>query len=343
MDHANIPSSEVLLDLWLDQCSAAEMAPIGLKGEPSYRYFWSTWVKFLRHEGKENPPPPIPWHEVESADIARFLNSGVRERKKLAGVSIITKRRYWRLLDRIYDFAQANAWVKTNPAAGLNKAEKLPSERPTGAIMLPRLWQAAMQALGEPLADASDPQSFRNRALLLVLFEFGLTPAELRRLTVQALQTSIEGSRVVHWLVVAGPEVNHPRRFQLPFNVQRALEEWVELRSTATGYATTTTLFSTRRGSAMTDENLLSLVRSHILAAASACQMSLPPRLGPQVVRNTRLVMWLNSGVSSEQVAVRAGLKNIKGLYHLRDHLLPDVRITVRNERDDEPLQRIAA
>ena len=36
------PEMEVLIDLWLDQSSASDRDPIGIKGEPSYRYFWST-------------------------------------------------------------------------------------------------------------------------------------------------------------------------------------------------------------------------------------------------------------------------------------------------------------
>ena len=46
-------------------------------------------------------------------------------------------------------------------------------------------------------------------------------------------------------------------------------------------------------------------------------------------------MMWLNAGVPASTVAVWAGLKNIKGLYHLRDHLNPEVRITVKSVRDD--------
>ena len=62
--------------------------------------------------------------------------------------------------------------------------------------------------------------------------------------------------------------------------------------------------------------------------------------MGPQILRNTRLVFWLNEGVPAAEVALRAGLKNIKGLYHLREHVNLDLRATLAHGRDDEPLQR---
>lgn len=340
MENTDLPTSDVLLDLWLDQSSAADFVPIGLKGEPSYRYFWRTWTKFLAKTDPQNNRLPIPWHEVRREHIVSFLANGVRERKSGAGVSIITKRRYWRLLERVYGFAVDNGWIESNPASGLAKAEKPPSENPSGAIMLPPLWNAARNALMQPIDETAGPLEARNRALLLVLFEFGLTPAELRCLSVSAILPITEGAH--GWLVVDGPEVKHRRKFLLPSHVSDALAHWVDVRAKSGAHGKTTSLFSSRRGGAMTDENLLALVRSHILAAAAALMLQPPPRLGPQIVRNSRLVMWLNNGIPAGEVAVRAGLKNIKGLYHLREHLLPEIRLTVRNQRD-EPLIRMAA
>ena len=44
---SEIPSSAVLLDLWLDASTLAARSSIGISNEESYRYFWNTWIKFL--------------------------------------------------------------------------------------------------------------------------------------------------------------------------------------------------------------------------------------------------------------------------------------------------------
>ena len=60
--------------------------------------------------------------------------------------------------------------------------------------------------------------------------------------------------------------------------------------------------------------------------------------MGPQIVRNTRLCIWLNNGEDVGQVVKRAGLKNAKGLLHLINACSVDVQQKLRpaNKRDDE-------
>ena len=50
--------------------------------------------------------------------------------------------------------------------------------------------------------------------------------------------------------------------------------------------------------------------------------------------RNTRLTMWLNEGVPPSQVAVWAGLKDSRGLYHLRDHLNKEVNVLIKGSKN---------
>ncbi|MNY45887.1 hypothetical protein D3C86_1810240 [compost metagenome] len=57
--------------------------------------------------------------------------------------------------------------------------------------------------------------------------------------------------------------------------------------------------------------------------------MPTPARLGPQIVRNTAIVRWLNAGMALNDVIERAGLKNVNGLLHLRDFVSEDARATL--------------
>ena len=46
--------------------------------------------------------------------------------------------------------------------------------------------------------------------------------------------------------------------------------------------------------------------------------------MGPQVLRNTVLVQWLDAGCSVEEVLQRAGMKHPNALQHLRAYFGDD-------------------
>ena len=77
-------------------------------------------------------------------------------------------------------------------------------------------------------------------------------------------------------------------------------------------------LFCTRKAPALSTHTVLHLV-SKTLKAASACSsQERPPRMGPQVIRNTVIVQWLQSGLPQAEVLQRAGLKTPHALGHLQ-------------------------
>lgn len=335
-----LPGDTVVIDLWLEHSSASDRDPIGLKGEPSYRYFWSTWLHYLKTGGNGAQQEPIAWHEVTNVDVVRFLQSGPTSRKAGGNVSDITRRRYWRLLERIYDYARHQGWIASNPAKALEEVDQPPKEDHKGAIMTPAVWAHLQRVLEKPQSD--DPVDVRNHALLLCLTELALTPMEARQLSVSSiLFDQVAGRQCMAALQLDGPGPNQRRRMVLPDNAVRAIEAWFAVRDLVASGPDVPTLFCTNQGAKngakgeMTSVMLFYVVGEALKRAAELAKQPLPPRLGPQIVRNTRLVMWLNECVPASQVAIWAGLKNVKGLYHLREHLNPEVRITVKNVRDD--------
>lgn len=323
------PTAKEILSIWLNHRALSDRDPIGEKGEPTYRHFWNSWISYLENQH-------LKWHDVAPEDVLGFVRSGPNSRKNDgASESDITKRRYWRLLERIYGFAQSHGWVKENPAQRIVHRERPPIEDPRGAILLPQLWNAALGLVKTRPADGL--LDARNQALLLVLFELGLTPQEVRGLTMEALVCKGTDAAELYALQIHGSGPNQQRLIILPEHVRESLLAWIARRSLMMQKkAASNALFCTLRRGPMSPDNLFVLVRELITQAAMASGQPLPPRLGPQIVRNTRLVAWLNQGVPASQVAVWAGLKNIKGLYHLREHMNPEVRLTVRNVRDDE-------
>jgi len=332
------PDANILLDLWLDVRSDADRDPIGLKGEPSYRYFWATWLKYLKDlKGDDRQPAPIEWYEATPETIIHFLQAGPSARKKNTNVSDITRRRYWRLLERIYQFAVDNAWIDVNPANELNKDEKPPSEDPLASSMTPAVWRAMESLIVPPETD--DPLKLRDYALFLTLSELGLMPMEVRMLPLDAVirNQMKDGTQYIHALQIDGPGPKQRRRMVVSNRLATAIEMWLLVRNEVAKSPNTKTLFCTGKGSGvMSADMLLLLAKDLILRAAALASQPAPIRLGPQLIRNTRLVMWLNEGTPSAEVAMRAGLKNTKGLHHLRELLNPEIRSRLRDPRDDE-------
>lgn len=311
-------TAEDLLEQWLVQCSTADHRAISLEDAQAYRYIWGTWMDYLRTGRKGVCSHAIRWDEADGVAVIGFLDKGVESRKTGARVSDITKRRYWRVLDRVYTFAMERNLAQHNPAKEVSKHEIPKQENPKGFILSARLWHAATDALKAAPENLIDT---RNKALLLVLFELGLMPAEIRRLTVDDFVESGEGQGA--WLKIASDNPNATRQMELPVHARDAVVSWIKVRATSSKHSSTTALFSAQTGKAMTDENLLVLVRQHLLAACATSGEPPPARLGPQIIRNSRLVRWLIEGVPRSVVVLRAGLKNEKGLGHLLCHL-PD-------------------
>lgn len=290
-------------------------------------------------DGLAGEATSVAWFDVTPEQVVRFLASGPTSRKTDTAVSDITRRRYWRLLERIYGFALARGWVAINPAAELAKARDLPPvEDPQGAIVTPAVWNEALTVI-----ERMDDDSFvlaRNRALLLVLFHLGLTPQELRLLaTTDVLTDEAQGGGVVA-LQLDGTGPNQQRRLQVPPVVGKALAHWLRVRFGYSRVHSHTILFCSTHNQTMSADNLLLLVKAVLKEAAQRAQQPLPPRLGPQIVRNSRLVKWLNEDdVPAPQVVIWAGLKDMKGLNHLKAHLKREVRSGLVQGQDEDVFQ----
>lgn len=337
------PGGQDLIEHWLAyQGAPGKQDAIG-KGAPSYRVFWASWLRFLQARTAEDGQvrPAIPWYDATAEDMARFLKSGIRNRKPNTSVSDISRRRYWRLLDRIYGYALTQQWVATNPALDVLDNDKPPSEVHKGSTLTPAVWKAALASI--PSEDEEDLVPTRNRAMLLVLFHLGITPQELRSLKVQDILRATQPHTLarghITGLQLDGPGPNQRRRLQTPSVVSDAIARWLIVRSTMESARQHNVLFCSTHNPEMTPDNLLHLCKQLLVQAAKAAGQDLPPRLGPQIIRNTRLVLWLNEGMPGHEVVLRAGLKNLKGLRHLFDEINPEVRTTLAHGRDDEPPQ----
>lgn len=332
---ADRPSETELLKFWLAARAATDEEVI--RDSETYRHIWSTWCKYLQGGQAGGRSRPIPWYEVDAATVVGFLQSGPASRKeKLESSSNeTTKRRYWRVLDRIYNYAKAHNWVDSNPLVGLTTNDKPKSEDTLGTILDPHVWHAAEKLLAHP--DRFDPISVRNRAILQILFGLGLAPQEVRALKTSSLLYEASESEEVNpsKVHVDGHNTLRPRTLTLCPKTSAAIREWLKARPAVATSKSGQILFCTPKGP-LGSVSLYLLVKSFLKKASNLAQREEPPQAGPQVIRNSVLVRLLEDGDhSSPWVARFAGLKNVKGLWHLRIHCSDEVRATLTNIRDD--------
>ena len=314
----------------------------------SYEKVWQAWLQHLQAPEDQSTASPLStsqsksWYEADATDIQRFLK--VRDGQKAhhhpeRKISEVTRRRYWRLLERIYDHALEHGWVQSNPATGLEPGERPPSEDGKGHCLPPLLWRALPRHF--PLADGY--QNARDRAIVLLLYETALAPEEVRALLWKDLQIESAQreeqdyaqesddplpSSLPLFLHIDGGRAAQQRLIELPPSVAQALLDWRRFSTAQRGPSVVDgnhAVFYSRRGGPLS-VRMLFHVASQIIQRAHEAQaeggQKFPlQRVGPQVLRNTAIVQWLRAGVPELEVIARIGVNSTRALRHLQHYL----------------------
>ena len=342
----NIPSGTEVFNEWLSHEGSKSWDALDTSPDGNYEKVWLAW---LSHLG-ELPSPssaasqaPKKWHEADAVDVQSFLRirDGQRahhhpERK----ISPVTRRRYWRLLERIYDHALEHGWLQINPATGLEPAERPPSEDGKGHCLPPLLWKA----LPRQFPQADGYQNARDRAIVLLLYEMVLAPEEVRVLQWRNICSSdariwrplVAGpdtgqgtvSDVPAQLHIDGGRAAQQRLLDIPHNVAQALRDWRRFSAGQRGPGVVDgdhEVFYSRRGGPLS-VRMLFHVASQLIQRAHEAQpegsQKFPlQRVGPQVLRNTAIVQWLRAGVPELEVIARIGVDSPRALRHLQHYL----------------------
>lgn len=333
------PTGDALFQHWLSACSTDPWAPLSEAAATPYRFIWGAWLKLLAASADTTQPTEgnrlQPWQQAQAVQVLQFLNQATRSQKQLDLPSDITRRRYWRVLQRIYDHALLHDWVAHNPLDAVSELERPPSEDPQGAILSPRTWRALLHEIPA----ATDLISARDRAVLLVLVHLGLSSEEVRALVLEDVlweEVSAKmGSALVplgsypdngaakassariHSLRITGLRTMQSRTLEVPPQLDEALRVWLGYRAGYAPMAQQPALFCTRKAPELSTHTVLHLVSKTLKAASARSPQEQPPRMGPQVIRNTVIVQWLQSGLPRAEVLQRAGLKTPHALGHL--------------------------
>lgn len=320
-----VPNGLEVFDLWLAAESSKTDDP--LKSAAPYLAIWTAWLKKLPRPESVTAAAACrtsAWTSATAADVARFVgpDKGQRsshntERQR----SMVTRRRYYTLLDRIYTFAKT--WVPSNPVAAVEKSETPIEVEQLGHVLATELWQLlpAHFPAGEELVDV------RDRAVLTLLYELALAPEEVRNLRPADLAhhgSSAPGVSTPSAVSIVGKRANQSRTLQLEHGASSALQAWLVCRAKHCAREKTEVdwLFFSSRGRQLTVPALFTLVSAVVLRASQDPTIKdrnlKPMRVGPQVLRNTAIVEMYRGGMRRADLVTYLGLKNEKGLDRLR-------------------------
>lgn len=312
------------------QAYAAQPADAELPAT-GYALVWNAWLLQLQAQTPNSHKKPRgaaaanhAWQAATAEDVARFLQIRPGQRahhQPGRQISEVTRRRYWRLLDRIYAHALEQGWVAYNPVQAVHPVERPAPEQPTGHVLPPALWKA----LPRHFPGSDDLQGARDRAVLHLLYELALAPEEVRRLTLGSLRNAHQAAMAdddkPSFIQIEGTRAAQHRSLALPPATQAALSAWLTFRrNSGTPADAAAPLFESRKGGPLTIRALFHIASKTIALARQASQDSALPlaRMGPQVLRNTAIVHWLHAGAAPSEVVRRIGVEDVRALAHLQ-------------------------
>lgn len=317
----------------------------------SYAFIWRSWAKYLASV-LTLPAQSMNGQAVMLAtpiNVAHFIAHGPTASKPDRSISKNTQKRYFTVLQRVYAFCAAQAWLDVSPVDAVAAHDRPDEENHEGHVLTAPQWDACTARIAQL---TGNDYEIRDRAILMLLFKHGLRPEEIRALCVQDIQPDISEQSTLAINSMSGPK--QERVLPLDETTAQAIQTWKSARRNLKVvkrtidqlqqdfgnddlHAVSNNLFVTEKKMGLSMVTLLTLVRTHIEKSCIGAGLPFPNRMGPQIVRNTRIVRWLNAGLEIQLVVKLAGLKNAKGLLHLRNSCSAEVndQIQPARRRDD--------
>ena len=306
---------------WLVNRANAARDPISESSAKPYRYMWRAWCRWLASAGGRDEP--VHWLLATSEHAQRYLQQGPSpaastRKSRSAPISEITRQRYQRFLHILYMHALHRGLVRESPFAGAEEPLSV-QEQSEGQIF----HAIQLQAIAESLPSGTQRMDVRDRAIMCVLLDAAITTSELCQLRLQHVGGHL--SKVS--LSIDGKRSAQVRKLQLQPRASAALRHWMEIRRgiTVTRPGEEDVVFVSKKGRAMTNHSIFHLVSTTVRQAFKAHHLDMPNHIGAQVLRNSRLVHWLNAGMPVDEVVRRAGFKDQKSFRGLRGHIDPAV------------------
>jgi site-specific recombinase XerD len=317
---------------WLLERASERENPLTPQAAEPYRYIWSSWCQWLLGADRSGQGE---WTGLVLAagptQAMAFLLDHVKPATQRSGsateISIVTRERYCMVLRGVYGHLQRLGLLAENPM--LRLYELAGEDRPDAEVLTSEVWNRLLEQAAEEPADRS-PFALRDRALLCLMLDAALTPAELAALNLGQLEEALAGEGISGSLIMIrlqGNRAAQRRELQLGAPASAALRDWLAVRSDTLSKGRPDTLvvlelvFFTERRKPLSRRVLFHLTSRLISQACESLGLGLPRHLGPLVLRNTAILHWLQDGMAQDLVCRRAGYQGRLALEHLRTHL----------------------
>ncbi len=311
--------SDDLYEDWLTMRERSEHDPLTREAARPYGHIWTLWCRWLLDTDLNGHRRAEDYRQVSTDIVSRFLHSGPspNSTRSDAGVSDVTRGRYRVVLRELYDHAVGLDLLPSNPVPKPTAAEHAREFAKEAQILTSLEWEAIYRELpaGKQLLEV------RDRAILLLLLEEALTPGEIKGLTMRQVRPDLLRPGML-LLQIEGKRSAQARSLPLGEVSSRALQAWLDRRHEAPGAAEqpAALVFLSRRALPLSDRTLFKVVADVILRASGTVHMPAQRHIGPQVLRNTRIVFWLRAGMPEPEVVHRAGYKDATSFRGLLSH-----------------------
>ena len=332
-------TAEDVFKAWALERATQRKGGLSPRSLASYHSLWAGWIEYLLSHG------PLAWNEAKSSDVRAYLEAlnPRAQARGLVRVSTVTQRRYYRVLKKIYAFAQAQDWLADNPVdAG---ASVSPTEQMDSLVFHALDWDALLQAVPQPIDPPPQDQPWlevRDQAILRLMMQSALTVAELAGLDIgdvhhprlgsargvaelwpaEEASSSDEGPSVT--LDLSGARKAQDRRITLPQEASEAVLAWLTVRSALPlpQDAGTPLFVSRKKAGRLTPRALFHLANRHVNAVLGPrYPHTVLAHAGPMTLRNSCIVRWLDAGLPDDDILARAGLREAQALLRLRKHV----------------------
>jgi site-specific recombinase XerD len=312
--------------------------PMGDSGLKQAALVWNKWLLYCH--GKK-----LAWKEVVPGDVFGFVEQiAPRTNRDNRKVSVVSQKRYCRIVRDLYAHAVLSGILEENPATEAMPTE---SERTPSMALTPNMWLM----LQECLPSGHTYKERRNRLALLLIMRCALTVTEIISLQINSAEAhdgtpeqvserlALAGlpllqpespfwdpleKHPIYALQIGGPRSKQTRRLILDRRTSKAVHDWMEVRNLSGTSSNSRLLLGDSYGVEITAKGLYNICQAHIEKGLTGVTLL---HAGPNTLRNTCISIWLNQGTPVGEVMRRCGLKDAGILTRLGDHINPTVTL----------------
>lgn len=308
------PSALELFDSWVRENDPGEEAA------RVYRSIWLTWLRYLARDDVGRS-----WHQAKALDVDGMLESLAQRRTDGHHSSHVSRRRYWKVLSRVYQHARDRGWCQNNPT---HRARSVPRSEEAASVVLPPAYLDRLREMATAYDDAyrhaKNGQGWiklRDCAVLAVALDGALTTSELIALQVsKVLAYAPMGIKVLR---VDGQRPAQRRDVPLEPWASTVLQAWLDERSRLMGPAAAAgAVFVGRKGYASLSAFTVHQVTQGFVEQLEHEFGTRIAHRGANLLRSSVVAQWLRMGMTQSDVLARAGLDTAAALRRLQ-HAVP--------------------